>query len=284
MRYNLILPSALLKKYIDYFFVIEKEKGEADIPTEVFPSPHTGMVFTFGDALTTHIVHGKKPVELAIDHSISGFALEKSVYTNQNYLGVIMVGFKPWGAQPFLDFELDEFTNSKVDLNDLNRSKIRIIEDQIRTKKTDKERVGIIERFLAESLRPVREDSLIIDSVNRIFKNCGNETIYHMAKDYDLSQKQFTRRFVKSVGVNPKIFSRLVRFQRMIGLMDKKEFGLLDVAFESGLFDQSHFIREFQSFTNETPKEYLNRKCNTELCQYFERQSEMSIFYNYVFR
>ena len=105
-----------------------------------------------------------------------------------------------------------------------------------------------------------------------------------MSAEYHLSPKQFKRRFIKTVGIAPKVFSRISRFQHIINLMDNKQFKLLDIAFESGFFDQAHFIKEFRQFTNETPKDYLNFRYRTELGCYFDQNSTKSLFYNSVYR
>ena len=84
------------------------------------------MTFTYGDEKSSYVEYGNSGRKLAEDYSINGYFTHKSAYTNQNNLGVIMVGFKPWGLQPFLDFELGEITNTSLDLNLLKPAKFEL--------------------------------------------------------------------------------------------------------------------------------------------------------------
>ncbi|HEY5825191.1 MAG TPA: AraC family transcriptional regulator, partial [Cyclobacteriaceae bacterium] len=54
----------------------------------------------------------------------------------------------------------------------------------------------------------------------------------------------------------PKLYGKINRFQHSLGLINQKDTSLTDIAYEAGYFDQSHFIREFKSFTGVTPSSY----------------------------
>ena len=71
------------------------------------------------------------------------------------------------------------------------------------------------------------------------------------------SERQFRRRFQEAVGIGPKLFSRILRFQRALHAIDRS--GLLPAALECGYFDQAHFIHDFRSFASETPAAYASR-------------------------
>ncbi len=195
-----------------------------------------------------------------------------------------MVGFKPWGIQSFLDFTVQEVTDDAVDLKCLHPSLIRDMEDRLRGTGSDEDRILIIEKFLLRILRNDNPDALIVDAVHYIVKLNGHIAISQLANHYHLCQKQFYRKFISAIGINPKLFSRIVRFQHILGLMDNMKFKQLDYALNSGFYDQAHFIKEFRHFTNYTPREYLDNKPSTEIELYFNEQTEKSIFYNTVYR
>jgi AraC-like DNA-binding protein len=67
------------------------------------------------------------------------------------------------------------------------------------------------------------------------------------------SERQFRRRFQEIVGIGPKVYSRIVRFQRALRAIDQCD------PIPSGYYDQAHFIREFKSFAGETPSAYASR-------------------------
>jgi AraC-like DNA-binding protein len=67
-----------------------------------------------------------------------------------------------------------------------------------------------------------------------------------------LSKKQFERLFHSFVGINPKEYTRIVRFHQA-----GKELNQVQIAYASGYADQSHFIRDFKKFCGYTPMSLL---------------------------
>ena len=254
MQFNYILPSERLKDYIDYYFIIEKQKGNHP-PVEVFPSPQAEMVFTYGDENASYSVIGSGKEQLTSDYAISGFFTQKATYRNNHSLGVIMVGFKPWGIQSFTGFPVSEITDQNLDLKDLYPARLRLLEDEIRTVRTTQQRITVIEKFLLELLRYPQSDNLIREAVIAINQSRGQARVRSLAAEFHLSEKQFNRRFVQSVGIPPKLFSRIVRFQHILTLLDNMQLKLLDIAICSGFYDEAHFIREFEQFASVTPGE-----------------------------
>jgi len=66
--------------------------------------------------------------------------------------------------------------------------------------------------------------------------------------------------------------------------MDSAQVQLLDIAIQTGFYDESHFIREFRDFTNTSPKKYLQGKLTTDLGSYFGEQVKKSLFYNTIYK
>ena len=73
-----------------------------------------------------------------------------------------------------------------------------------------------------------------------------------------LGIKQFERTFSKYVGVNPKKFASIIRFQNVIQMKSKHKKSMSQIAFDNGYYDQSHFLHDFKSLTGLTPKDFFN--------------------------
>ena len=69
-----------------------------------------------------------------------------------------------------------------------------------------------------------------------------------------MGKKQFERVFCHHVGMMPKEYARIVRFQKTLLMMQSGVTGYADIAFAAGYSDQSHFIREFKKFAGCTPE------------------------------
>ncbi len=81
--------------------------------------------------------------------------------------------------------------------------------------------------------------------------------IEKLADTVCLGKKQYERIFRENVGMNPKEYARVVRFQKAMRLMQCGIRNYAGIAAECGYSDQSHFIRDFKALSGHTPKELL---------------------------
>jgi len=72
------------------------------------------------------------------------------------------------------------------------------------------------------------------------------------------SERQFRRRFQEVVGIAPKAFARILRFQRALRVMERSD--PLPAALECGYYDQAHFNRDFKAIAGESPAAYSSRR------------------------
>ena len=79
-----------------------------------------------------------------------------------------------------------------------------------------------------------------------------------MLKCLNVSERQFERRFIRSVGVSPHQYIRIARFQEAVRLIKINRFERLsDVAYDLNYADQSHFIKDVKAFSAYTPTELV---------------------------
>jgi transcriptional regulator GlxA family with amidase domain len=85
-----------------------------------------------------------------------------------------------------------------------------------------------------------------------------------------LSQRRFIQRFAAEVGMTPKLYCRVRRFQRVRALVRNVPApDWARVAVEWGYFDQSHLIHDFQAFSGLSPVEYCRRRSEQALPNHF---------------
>ena len=74
-----------------------------------------------------------------------------------------------------------------------------------------------------------------------------------------VSTKRLIALFRTEVGLSPKAYARIRRFQAALRLLSAGRPGAR-VAADVGYFDQAHFVREFRSFTGITPTQYAEQR------------------------
>jgi AraC-like DNA-binding protein len=104
-------------------------------------------------------------------------------------------------------------------------------------------------------------DQLVQYALQEIVRSNGNVPLKELLKQVNLSERTLERKFKESVGVSPKLFSRICQFQATLSHLRDNSFDKLsDVAFANDYADQSHFIRVFREFTGLSPLQYVRNK------------------------
>lgn len=72
-----------------------------------------------------------------------------------------------------------------------------------------------------------------------------------------LCKKQFERVFRSTIGMNPKEYSRIVRFQKVLWILQRGANNYARIAVDCGYADQSHLIRDFKVLSGFTPQSLI---------------------------
>ena len=123
----------------------------------------------------------------------------------------------------------------------------------------------LVERFLLSRAGISLEESIsmrCVDyAVSQMINNPGIRCLHRLSDEIGYSQKHFINLFKQQVGVSPKQYLRLMRFQKAIRAIETSErIHWSHIALESGYYDQAHFIGDFKRVSSFTPTEYLKRK------------------------
>ncbi|MCI0534785.1 MAG: AraC family transcriptional regulator [Verrucomicrobiales bacterium] len=181
------------------------------------------------------------------------------VHTRKHVVGV---HFKPGGAFRFLGVPASELVNTHVDVEALWGRFTQDLREQLRTAANPAKCFRILERILAARLENASEEHRVVRAALEIFRrDAGEAKTRDLAAHLGLSQRHFIKIFSNQVGVTPKQFARVQRFQRAVDLTresSKPEWA--DVAAACGYFDQSHLIHEFQTLSGLSPAEFLRQR------------------------
>ena len=85
--------------------------------------------------------------------------------------------------------------------------------------------------------------------------------IRDLAEQIGITQKHLITQFEKVVGLRPKSFARVAKFNRVLKTIEEtKQVEWTSIAYECGYYDQAHFIKEFHTFSGLNPSTYLTKK------------------------
>lgn len=253
MYYEEIIPDSRLKTYVKCYYYYESGSAVAFDDT-VFPSGSMEIIFNLGSGHWQTAAATTPPVELwgQITQPLRIHSTGKNV--------MMGIRFLPHGAALFLKEKADQFNNQIVDYRDIAGNQAAILHQQLLDAKTKPERITLIESFLLNKLEKSRIKPNQLGIVHNVMHELHREDFFDkidtIASRYGISSRYLQKLFLQHTGLTPKLYSKINRFQHSLRLVTKKEAPLTSIAYDCGYFDQSHFIREFKSFTGLTPSGY----------------------------
>ena len=258
MIYQKYTPSVALQPYIMCYFIWEHPQLLTDaIEVHSTPNGLGGMVFNYGDPY--HVLNGKQKWERVPYSFVAGQFTKNYCLRLSGRLGMIGVVFWPAGLSHIIGIPMSSFTNQRIDLNLVLGKEASIMEHQILESTTKHQRISVLEKFLLRKLCKTAPKTDIIDTaVQTMLQQKGMLSIRQLADDLCISPRQFQRRFSEKVGISPKLFSRIKRFNYISTLSTSPLTDWMDMVHEGGYYDQAHFIRDFCDFSGKKPSEFVN--------------------------
>lgn len=169
------------------------------------------------------------------------------------------IQFLPGGVFPFLRVPGGDVANCAVALDDLWGGTAGTLRERLLEADSVAAMFGVLERGLLEQLaRPLKLHPAIDFARRRICGAPEVATVAGVVGQIGLSQRRFIEVFRDQVGLTPKAFCRVRRFQRVLETVHgRKQVDWARVAVDGGYYDQAHFIHDFQDFAGMTPGAYL---------------------------
>lgn len=168
------------------------------------------------------------------------------------------VHFKPGGAFPFLNFPADELRNEHVSLDTLWGTKADEMREQLLEAEMPVTKFKILEQYLMELMsHSTIPHPAVVFALRKLQASPHQWKIAEVTEQISLSSRRFIQVFKEEVGLTPKQFSRIRRFQNVLRLIEGEgQVGWTDIALTCGYYDQAHFIHDFRSFSGFSPTIY----------------------------
>ncbi|RWM23218.1 MAG: AraC family transcriptional regulator [Mesorhizobium sp.] len=172
----------------------------------------------------------------------------------------VQVNFTPLGARRFFGLPMSELTDRMVGLDDVLGLEGIMLRERLGNALGWSARFAIVETFVAARLAEARETQAEIAwAYDRIIVSGGRIRVSSLADRLGWSRKHLLGKFSNAIGVGPKTLSRIVRFDRALGLSRRHKSDWADIAADCGYADQAHLVREFRDLAGETPTALATR-------------------------
>jgi len=176
------------------------------------------------------------------------------------------VAFRPGGAFPFLGLPAGELQDANASLSDLwGRQAASDLRDQLLAARSPEAKFKILERtFLNRINAPLEPTHPAVLFAVQNFRNRPHRPVSAVTEQVGLSDRRFIQLFSQQVGLTPKLFCRVQRFQQVLrnitSFAANSGIDWPQIALNCGYFDQAHFIHDFRAFSGINPTTYVANK------------------------
>ena len=177
---------------------------------------------------------------------------------------VIGVHFKAGGAFPFFGVPSDELHNRNAALDEVWGRGAALVRDQLWETVLPEHRFRVLERaLLARARGALRQHPGIRHAVRLFDASNGMRPVSDAVDRIGMSERRFVDLFRAQVGVSPKLFCRIRRFNAVLKRIESRaHVDWLDIALSCGYFDQAHFNHDFHAFSGINPSTYLRHRAS----------------------
>lgn len=255
MESKIYIPHPVLKEYvlnISTVYAVLPE-GKKEVVTPYPPTPFQTLIFYCQNPISMGRLGNKEfekqPLSILIGPQYSRVNIK--VYDQSR---AIRVDFLPGGLYRMLGIPMNELFDKGFDAVDFFGTKMKRINEQLQHITDLEEGKNIVENFLLDQVASHKEILPIDYAMHRLLKADGNIKMHEIASLSCLSIKQFERKCRERIGMNPKLYARILRFSKAYRLHEAyPQYSWLDIVYEAGYYDQMHMIRDFKVFAGVNP-------------------------------
>jgi AraC-like DNA-binding protein len=251
-----VLPSPTLREYIQKHKIIRFTfEANTHIPFKAYyPRPEHCLIFYLRDLGKISYASNQKIVtdpKCSISGQATGII---NRYVSDDFWALQII-FQPSGLFRLTGIPSYELTNIFIDAEAIWGKEIRAAHEQMNNSDDVDAAIKIAETFLEKMVQKSKRDLLGIDKVGQLIL-CQDRHIsmVKMADEACLCIRQFNRKFNERVGINPKTFDRIVRFNNAFRIKNAHPtLDWLSIALACSYYDYNHLAKDYKEFTGLTP-------------------------------
>lgn len=249
------IPHLALQRYVLNISTVNAKlpKGVSDVVTPYPPTPFQSLIFYGNDPVSmgrrSTDGFNKQPLTVLIGPQCSRVNVKV-----HHQLRAIRVDFLPGGMFHLLGIPMHELLDEGFDALDFFGAEMRDINEQLQEIANLEVGKDIVEKFLLKRLANLDRMLPFDGAMRMLMDSNGTMSITKTADLSCLSLKQFERKCKERIGMNPKMYARILKFSNAYRLHEAcPDLNWTTIAHEAGYFDQMHMIRDFRAFAGVNP-------------------------------
>ena len=264
MYFNRIAPAESLKKWIVCYWIVEADT-EAPTIEKIIPDGFTELIFHYGDTCRTKI-SGEWQVQ---SNTLIAGQLTKYFYLeNGSNAKMIAVKLMPAALTQLFGLKMHLLTDEILDADKINNASLNSLKNKLIPFADEAAAKQILDAHFSALIDGVKATP-VTKAIETILASNGMISVDEIARAAAVGPRQLERLFKKYIGLTPKYYARIIKFNYIFELIKAGKTSWSEIVYQSGYYDQSHFIKNFKAFTGEDPSAY-----------YFEKENMANFFLN----
>ena len=263
MFFRLVPPAPALRPFVQHYLLVHVRYDGVD-PSRAIkpmpPAPQQCLYFYPRGGMRTFHHKEEKYISLPNSILVGPQVSRLDLHFPADHL-VVCAAFWPGGLHRLLGVPVHEMLDYSVESRALLGPAVAEVEARLAEAPDYATMLAVLEAYLLRMLRhlrPAAEQPL--DRLLAVLLPSGRlgASLDHLAAEACLSPRQFERNFVARVGLSPKLFARIARFDQAFRLKEQQpHLDWLAVAVRCGYYDYRHLVRDFREFAGVTPPQLL---------------------------
>lgn len=255
MNYREITPIPILQPFIKCFWVLEGTNPSPE-PERIFPDGCMELIF---HKTQYYIRLNENESYIQPSAFIMGQITKAVFFLPSTHTSIIGVRFQPFGLSAFSNLLPQEFINKELLITEIWGANGADLEEQVNLNAIP-QAITILQQFFLKQLQQAKFSYSYhaISTISKAIQKAGGEnTVNYWAEKANLSERQFNRSFKNTIGISPKEYLKITRFNKVLRVFEnEKTTSFSALAQQCGYYDQAHFIKDFKEYTGTTPKGY----------------------------
>ncbi|MGN6530829.1 MAG: helix-turn-helix domain-containing protein [Ginsengibacter sp.] len=254
-----IKPHTALSAYVDNYILSTSGRDTYSFRSCWPASNETIIAFYLGDKPQHRTANPNSPTVCGKNNLIAGPSTGPGGMVSFNgRFHTFIIAFKANGISRLFRLPVHQFSDEIFTFEDLLGNQVARLEEQLLYALNIQQMACITDTFLGSFLHKDKQNNVFTDNIMAISDSMNSELalfdIKHYAYATNMSVRNFQRRFKEQVGIPPKLYIKILRFNQVLKqkIMHPGQ-TWTSIAYECGYFDQMHLMKDFKAFTGFTP-------------------------------
>jgi AraC-like DNA-binding protein len=255
-------PHPCLADFIDTYILSASDRSELSFTGTWPASNETSLVFYLADKPEQLGARNGSEEKWHMGNCVVGVLTRNNgAVSFSGRYKTFVIHFKPNGFSRIFGIPAPGLTDQVLPSEDVFGPPVSALYEKLLNTEGILEMASFSDLFLIHMLnkrKPRNENAGITFVSNLLLRGDGLLNVAGYASQANMSVRNFERRFSEQVGVSPKLFFRLLRFNNAVNakVYDPSK-NWTAIAHEFGYYDQMHLIKDFRDFADATPTSFF---------------------------